>query len=122
MVYTGKLNCSVPKTIQVYLKNVRIPVFKYHTHIRILTHATHHTYTHTTHTHTPHKKPTHTYTQHTHTTHTHKNTHPHIHTHHTQIPSPRSQVPPIGIVIEGKVRTYNATHNTEYDAPLGVRY
>jgi len=32
-------------------------------------------------------------------------------------------VPPIGNVIERKVRNYKATHsNTEYDAPLGVRY
>jgi len=32
-------------------------------------------------------------------------------------------VPPIGIVIEGKVRTYKATRNNfEYDAPLEVRY
>jgi len=32
-------------------------------------------------------------------------------------------IPPIGIVIEGKVRTYKATHNNiEYDASLGVRY
>jgi len=32
-------------------------------------------------------------------------------------------VPPIGIVIEGKVRAYKATHNNiEYDAPLQVRY
>ena len=34
-----------------------------------------------------------------------------------------ARVPPIGIVIEGKVRTFKATHNnTKYDAPLGVRY